>query len=232
MNDICSVSELLYTIIYPDDTSVIMSGNNLKSLIQSVNSELCLLNTWLKANKLSLNVNKTYYLVFHRVRLKVDNDNFIWMNDGIINSASHLKYLGVIKDSKLNWRILFSTYVKIKFLRFKARDYLNKKCLSNLYHTYIFPYLIYCIEVRGNVSHYLDFRLKLPPPSQNCADTFVECSFLYGAPYQWEQAGWTCRWLTLTCLSLKSKRCYFYIILIISIICIIILLYQYIIIIH
>ena len=33
---------------------------------------------------------------------------------------------------------------------FKARDYLHKYCLSNLYHTYIFPYLIYCIEVWGN----------------------------------------------------------------------------------
>ena len=59
MNYICNVSELLYTIMYADDTSGIMSGNNLKNLIQSVNSELCLLNTWLKANMLSLNVNKT-----------------------------------------------------------------------------------------------------------------------------------------------------------------------------
>ena len=32
---------------------------------------------------------------------------------------------------------------------FKAKDYLNINCLSNLYHTYIFPYLIYCIEVWG-----------------------------------------------------------------------------------
>ena len=90
MNDICNVSELLYNIMYADDTSVIM------------NSELCLLNTWLKANMLSLYVNKTYYLVFHRARIKVDNDNSIRMNDSIINSASHLKYLGVIIDSKLN----------------------------------------------------------------------------------------------------------------------------------
>ena len=90
MNDICNVSVLLYTIMYADDTSVIMSGNDLESLIQSVNSELCLLNTWLKANKLSLNVNKTYYhIVFHRAIIKVDNDNSIRMNDSIINSASH-----------------------------------------------------------------------------------------------------------------------------------------------
>ena len=64
MNHICNVPELLYTIMYADDTSVIMSGNDLESLIQSVNSALCLLNTSVKANKLSLNVNKTYYLVF------------------------------------------------------------------------------------------------------------------------------------------------------------------------
>ena len=88
MHDICNVSELLYTIMYADDTSVIISGNNFKSLIQAVNSELCLLNTWLKANKLSLNVNKTYYLVFHRARIKIDHDTPIRMNDSIINSAS------------------------------------------------------------------------------------------------------------------------------------------------
>ena len=84
MNDICNVSELLYTIMYADDTSVIMSGNDLKSLIQSANSELCLLNTWLKATRLSLNVNKTYHLVFHRARITIDNDTSIRMNDSII----------------------------------------------------------------------------------------------------------------------------------------------------
>ena len=122
-----------------------------------MNLKLCLLNTWLKAIKLSLNVNKTSYFVFHRARIKVDNDNSIQMNDTIINSTSHLKYIGVIIDSKLNW-IPHITYVKNKIYRgigimFKARDNLNKNCLSNLYHTYIFPYLIYCIEVWGNAAH-------------------------------------------------------------------------------
>ena len=54
------------------------------------------------------------------------------MNNGIINSASHLKFLGVIIDSKLNW-IPHITYVKNKIsegigIIFKARDYLNTNC--------------------------------------------------------------------------------------------------------
>ena len=39
MNDIYNVWELLYTIMHADDISVIMNGNDLKSLIQYVNSE-------------------------------------------------------------------------------------------------------------------------------------------------------------------------------------------------
>ena len=40
------------------------------------------------------------------------------------------------------------------------------------------------------------FLLKLPPPSRNCADTFFERSFLYGAPYEWNKLDERVRWLT------------------------------------
>ena len=32
----------------------------------------------------------------------------------------------------------------------RARQCVNKKTLTNLYHTFIFSYLIYCVEVWGS----------------------------------------------------------------------------------
>ena len=40
------------------------------------------------------------------------------------------------------------------------------------------------------------FLLILPPPSPNCADTFFERSFLYGAPYEWNKLDERVRRLT------------------------------------
>ena len=40
------------------------------------------------------------------------------------------------------------------------------------------------------------FLLKLLPPSRNCADTFYERSFLYGAPYEWNKLDERVRRLT------------------------------------
>ena len=58
------------------------------------------------------------------------------------------------------------------------------------------------------------FLLKLPPPSRNCSDTFFDRSFTYGAPYEWNKLDERVRRLcpTLTCLSQKLRRCYFYVI--------------------
>ena len=72
-----------------------------------------------------------------------------------------IKYLGVILDNKLSW-IQDISYVKSTIskgigIMHKVRNYINKKALHGLYHSYIHPYLIYCIESWGNASNcYID----------------------------------------------------------------------------
>ena len=72
MNDIGNISAFLYTILYADDTSVLPNGKDYAHLIGLLNTELEKVSIWLKANKLSLNVKKTYYMVFHRSGIKTD----------------------------------------------------------------------------------------------------------------------------------------------------------------
>ena len=56
---------LLFGIMYADDTSVLLSGDDLNDLTCLLNKELELLFIWLNSNKLSLNTQKTLYLKFH-----------------------------------------------------------------------------------------------------------------------------------------------------------------------
>ena len=68
INDLAGVSEKLFTILFADDTTILIEGTQVNSMITSLNSELAKLTDWLKANKLSINVSKTHYMVFHRSR--------------------------------------------------------------------------------------------------------------------------------------------------------------------
>ena len=155
VNDICNVSPMLFKILYADDTCVLISGNHLNDLIDRLNTELISLNNWFKANKLSLNTKKSFFMIFHRSRIKLNVINRVVIDNHQLTQVNSAKYLGVIIDHKLNW--IEHIYVKSKMskgigIMFKARQFLTKKALLMLYHAYIYPYMTYCIEVWGCAS--------------------------------------------------------------------------------
>ena len=157
MNDIFNVSNFLFTILYADDTCVIANGVNIYDLMNLLNKELSLISIWLKSNKLSLNVKKSYYVLFHRAKIKIPTCSISLIIDNCtISKTDCFKYLGVIIDCKLSW-IPHITYVKNKVSKgigiiYKARRYLNRRSLLNLYHSFVYPYLIYSVEVWGNAA--------------------------------------------------------------------------------
>ena len=103
MNDILPASELLFKIFYDDDTSILLSHKDLQTLVQSMNNEIQHISQWLKANKLTLNSEKTYYMVFYRGRRKSHNNVELYIDDAILEEVSTIKYPGVILDNKLKW---------------------------------------------------------------------------------------------------------------------------------
>ena len=72
-------------------------------ILLQLNNELNSLNVWLGANKLSINVSKIHYMVFHRARRKNNNHNNIFLNNSILTKVNYTQFLGIILDNKLNW---------------------------------------------------------------------------------------------------------------------------------
>ena len=115
INDLADVSEKLFTILFADDTTILIEGTQVNSMITSLNSELAKLTDWLKANKLSINVSKTHYMVFHRSRRKQDKEDIL-LDNTIIKQVTFTKFLGIIIDDKLKW-IHQISYIKRRFLK-------------------------------------------------------------------------------------------------------------------
>ena len=156
MNDFSRSSDLLFSILFADDTSVFIEGTHFDDITQVLNLELENVNSWLKANKLTVNLKKTHYIMFHRTRIKNNTNKEICFCNEKIERLNNIKFLGIIIDCKLNWaehiRYIKNKIAKSLGIIFKIRFFLDKHTLRNMYFTFICPYLIYCIEVWGNAN--------------------------------------------------------------------------------
>ena len=152
INDLYDVCSSSVPILFADDTNLFFKDTDLSQLENIINSELENISLWLKANKLSLNIKKTHYIFFERgiskaqaIDLKIDNE--------FIDKVDKTKFLGVIIDSKLNWKshisMIENKLCKSVGMVIKARQYLNMGALCTLYYSFIYPYLSYCNHVWG-----------------------------------------------------------------------------------
>ena len=65
INDLPSVSKSLAFYLFGDDTNIYFEASDLFTLQKVLNCELRHVKKWLDANKLSLNIDKTNFVVFH-----------------------------------------------------------------------------------------------------------------------------------------------------------------------
>ena len=140
INDLCFVSNDLYKILFADDTNVFIAGKNLKNIVSKMNNGLVEIVDWLKANRLSLNVNKTNFMLFNRNNKINTSDLNININGNKINEVNKVKFLGVILDNQVSWKdhISYSANKMSKCIGilYKARPFLNKIILY-IIHFYI-----------------------------------------------------------------------------------------------
>ena len=150
INDLSEASNILDPIMLADDTNLFYSYYQIKVLFETVNAELQKISQWFRANKLSLNVKKRNYTLFHKCSLK---DKMplklpeLKIGNNIIEKATSIKFLGVMIDENISWRDHIKT-VENKLsknigLLYQAKQFLDENSLKTLYFSYMHSYLNY-----------------------------------------------------------------------------------------
>ena len=110
INDIYKSYSLFAFIYLLTIPVVIVANNNLKELESLANRELGNVNEWLNANKLSLNMKKSNFVIFRPRQKNMPFIPRIRILDSVTNAYASLemkdyvKYLGLMIDSNLSWK--------------------------------------------------------------------------------------------------------------------------------
>ena len=114
--------------------------------------ELVLVTNWLSANKLTLNINKTKFIVFtSNKKKKIKTDKSVCVNDitRTIEKVQGISFLGLLIDENLSWKSHMLTLLNKLRSSFgvisKLKYCLNVENLVQIYHSLIESYLRYGI---------------------------------------------------------------------------------------
>ena len=153
INDLATVSNACFPILFADNTSIFISGKGMEEMCTKTNDELDKIQSWLNRNKLLLDVLKTHYMIFTPRNKSIDDADVKIYNTSI-QRVYVTKFLGVLIDSKLNRKnhidYICKKIAKCARILLKARKKLHRCSFISVSYSFAYPYLIYCNHVRGN----------------------------------------------------------------------------------
>ena len=157
INDLCNVSKVVDFILFADDTNIYFSHKDFKLLSETLNSELIKLTQWCQANKLSINLKKSSFMVYRPRQRRQILDLSIEIDKNNIECVKETVFLGVILDEHLSWKPhILNVSRKISKsigIIYESSFCLPKTSLRSLYYSLVYPYLIYCVSVWGSTYH-------------------------------------------------------------------------------
>jgi len=159
INDIQNIPIESEILSFADDTTLFITGKNIQNLQNKANMESKHLYEWLCANKLSLNVSKTKYILFGATKnqslnfnIKINNQNIEQISDN--NPTKSITFLGVHIDEKLTWKyhinLVNKKIANATFAINNVKNFIPKRILKMLYQTLVQPHLTYNILCWGN----------------------------------------------------------------------------------
>ena len=154
INDFSNCCSYFDFHVFADDTNLFCANSSPRVLEYLINDNLKRVSLWLHANKLSLNIDKTNFIIFHPRQKVITYQVRLHIASEQLKQVKRIRYLGVHIDSYLTWKYnLQHITKKIKRsvgILAKIRHYLPISILLQLYYTLIYPYLTYAVTTWDN----------------------------------------------------------------------------------
>ena len=156
INDLARLSNNFTPILFADDTTLSFKCQSIEEANILCNHELNNFFIWATSNKLSVNLGRTKtYIITHSFRNLNLTDLSINLNNHMLENFDHAKFLGVMIDRKLNYTehidFISNKISKSIGIIFKLSSLkIPSSVLKQLYHSFVSPYLNYCISCYGN----------------------------------------------------------------------------------
>lgn len=152
INDITRSSNILNFLLFADDTTIFLKGNDVNELKLILDRELSLLTEWLRANKLTLNIEKTSFMISHPLLTQTPK-LVINIDELILKQVNEFKFLGITLDNTLKWKAhiddVKSKLAKVTGVTYRIRDHVNSDSLKQIYLSLAYPHLLYCCALWG-----------------------------------------------------------------------------------
>ena len=156
INDLPS-STKLKSVMYADDTNLLVRGKTLETVIRDLNYELENVNDYFKANQLKLNPHKTKMVYFSKTLTHPQNTDEDVTLDGVkLKYDEDAPFLGIQIDSRLNWDKhcikVANTISRNNSVINRVKKLLPPSSLKLLYNSFIQPHLQYGLPAWGGCS--------------------------------------------------------------------------------
>lgn len=149
--------------LFADDTNLTATGKTVEEVERAMNGDLEYVKKWLVANKLSLNVAKTEFLLFgsHYNIRTITAQPSIMIGHNSLKQVTHSKVLGVEVDQFLPWDKHVDSIAKkltsgIGAIR-RIREFVDRAAVHN---AIVQPHFNYCSEVWDTLGKGLSKHLQ------------------------------------------------------------------------
>lgn len=168
INDLPNCLDYSTPRLYADDTTLTFSDCDTPALKNQMKSDLDQVALWLRANKLTLNVLKSEFMLIGS-RQRLSTNDTVSMNlaiDGVpLKRCNETKCLGVIIDEHLNWKSQIESIIKkvtIGLCTLKSiKSLINRDNMIKVYKATIEPYFDYCSLVWDGIDATLTNKLQI-----------------------------------------------------------------------